>query len=70
MKARGSSAKKEAASAADEREERDDPAPGQRHEEGIDLEAAFIVLHGGDVEADEPVRVSGLHLPPGSVETV
>jgi hypothetical protein len=67
---RGSSAKKGAASAAGEREMWGDPAPGRGREEGVDLVAAFITLGGGDVEPDESVRVSGLHLPPGSVETV
>ncbi|MEU3783456.1 hypothetical protein [Streptomyces sp900129855] len=70
MTSRGSSAKKGAASAADEREMRGDLVPGCRREEGVDLAAAFIVLGGGDVEADEPVKVGGLHLTFGSVETV
>lgn len=70
MTSRGSSTKKGAAPAADEQEMWSDLPPGRRREGGLDLVAAFITLGGGDVEADEPVRVSGLHLTSGSVETV
>ncbi|MGW2965084.1 hypothetical protein ACWDGI_42485 [Streptomyces sp. NPDC001220] len=70
VKACGSSAKKDAASAADEQDMWNDPTPERRREEGIDLAAAFVILGGGDAEADETVKVIGLHLTPGSVETM